>query len=117
VTGQKIDVDKTGVLLADATGAPMLDKEGQPRQLAGTYLIAATDPAGRRVELMDVVNRKPVATTGNFVPGNAEVSTYKLVGPEYFNFFAFAMGCVALLFILVAALYKEKTHVRDEAQA
>jgi proton-dependent oligopeptide transporter, POT family len=115
VTGQKIDLDKTGVVLADVGGAPLLDKEGKPRPLSGTYLVAETDPAGKRLELMDVENRKPVVSAGTFEPSHAQVSTYRLVGPEYFNFFAFAMGGVGLIFILVAALYKEKTHVRDEA--
>ena len=117
VVGQKIDLDKTGVVMAGENGQPALDKDGKPKPLSGTFLVAAKDPAGGRVELMDVVNRKPVATTGTFDTAKAEVSTYKLVGPEYFNFFALAMACVAGLFIAVAFFYKEKTHLRDEAAA
>jgi hypothetical protein len=45
------------------------------------------------------------------------VSTYKLVGPQYFNFFAGLMALVGLAFIVVAYFYKEKTHLRDEAKA
>ena len=44
------------------------------------------------------------------------MSTYKLVGPQYFNFFALLMAVVGVLFIVVAIFYKEKTHVRDEAR-
>jgi POT family proton-dependent oligopeptide transporter len=117
VVGQKIDLDRTGVVLAGPGGAPVLDKDGKPKPLGGTFLVSATDPARHRVELMDVVHRRPVATTGTFDPGKAEVSTYKLVGPEYFNFFALAMVGVAVLFIFVALLYKEKTHLRDELEA
>ena len=45
------------------------------------------------------------------------MSTYKLVGPQYFNFFAMVMAGVGVLFIVVAMLYKEKTHLRDEGEA
>jgi proton-dependent oligopeptide transporter, POT family len=110
VVGQKIDFGgKNGVTVV---------KEVKPGddvpRLQGTFLVSATDPEGKRVRLMDVVERKPVATTGSFDEAKAEVSTYKLVGPEYFNFFAFAMFGVALVFIPFAILYKEKTHVRQD---
>jgi hypothetical protein len=39
------------------------------------------------------------------------------VGPQYFNFFAMVMAGVGVLFIFVALVYKEKTHLRDEAKA
>ena len=43
------------------------------------------------------------------------MSTYRLVGPQYFKFFAILMAVVGVLFIFVAARYKERTHLRDEA--
>ena len=108
IVGQKVDFGgKNGVTVTKA--------DGKAQPLSGTYLIAATDPVGKRVELMDVVDRKPLASTGTFDAGQAEVSTYKLVGPQYFNFFAAVMAGVGVLFILVAMLYKEKTHLRDES--
>lgn len=107
VAGQKIDLGgKTGVTV---------QKEGKPQPLAGTYLVAEADAEHRRVKLMDVVERKPVASSGSFDSAQAEVSTYKLVGPEYFNFFALAMACVGVLFVFVAMFYREKTHLREEA--
>jgi proton-dependent oligopeptide transporter, POT family len=109
VSGQKID-------FAGVTGLTVVKAEGPSRPLAGTYLVGAIDEQGMRVELMDAVERKPVVASGTFDTGTVQVSTYKLVGPEYFNFFALVMTCVGLLFIVVALLYREKTHLRDESQ-
>ena len=66
---------------------------------------------------MDVVDRKPVVTTGTFDAAATRTSTYRLVGPQYFQFFAGAMFVVALLFIPFAILYKEKNHYREEPAA
>jgi len=107
-TGQKIDFD--------GTNGVSIRKEGKLRPLKGTYLVAQTDEAAKRVRLMDVVERKPVASTGNYDGAKSHVSTYNLVGPEYFKFFATMMAVVALLFVVVAFFYKEKTHLRDEAE-
>jgi proton-dependent oligopeptide transporter, POT family len=63
---------------------------------------------------MDAIDRKPVATTGSFDAAKADVSTYRLVGPQYFMFFAWLMGGMGVLFVFVASLYREKTHLRDE---
>jgi proton-dependent oligopeptide transporter, POT family len=109
VPGQKID-------LGGRTGLTVVKAGGARQPLAGTYLIAESDRQGKRVKLMDVVDRKPIVSIGTFDAATAEVSTYKLVGPEYFNFFALLMSCVALIFIFVAVLYREKTHLRDERQ-
>jgi POT family proton-dependent oligopeptide transporter len=110
IVGQKIDFDgKNGLTMT---------KEGKPVPLQGTFLVEKIDEPGHRLALMDVVWRKPVATSGAYSPDSkASVGTYKLVGPEYFNFFAGMMTVVGLLFIGVAALYKEKTHLRDEGAA
>jgi POT family proton-dependent oligopeptide transporter len=110
VTGQKID-------FGGSTGVTVTKPDGKTQPLSGTFLVAKTDVDHKRVELMDVVDRKPVVSQGTFNASKAEVSTYRLVGPEYFNFFAMAMGAVALLFIFVAMFYREKTHLRDEAHA
>jgi hypothetical protein len=66
---------------------------------------------------MDVVDRRPVVSSGNFDAGKTEVSTYKLVGPQYFNFFAALMAGAGVIFIFVAMAYREKTHLRDEPQS
>ena len=90
----------------------------RPQPLKGTYLVAQTDAAGKRVELMDT--RRPQAgghRPGRSTPPKANVTTYKLVGPQYFNFFAIVMAAVGVLFILVAALYKERNHLREDATA
>jgi POT family proton-dependent oligopeptide transporter len=110
VSGQKID-------FGGRTGLTVVRSDSKLQPLGGTYLVAATDDGGKRVKLMDVVDRKPVASSGTFDAATAEVSTYRLVGPEYFNFFALVMSCVGVLFIFVAALYREKTHLRDEHHA
>ena len=92
--------------------------EGQPQLLAGTYLVASTDPAQGSVELMDVVNRQPVQSRGAFhAAPNLEVSTYRLVGPEYFTFFAEVMTGVGILFVFVAMFYRERTFVREDEKA
>ena len=82
--------------------------------LSGTYLVGTADVPGKRVELVDVVDRNPIKTRGAFDSSKAVVSTYRLVGPQYFNFFAMVMAGVGVLFIFVAAMYKEKTHLRAE---
>ena len=60
---------------------------------------------------MDVVERLPIQTSGAF-KANSSVSTYYLVGPNYFYFFAAAMVLMGLVFIFVAMGDKERTHVR-----
>jgi POT family proton-dependent oligopeptide transporter len=108
VTGQKVDFGgKTGLTVT---------KEGKAQDLAGTYLVGDTDVAGNRIRLMDGVERRPVASQGSFDAAKTKTSTYKLVGPQYFNFFAMVMAAVGVLFIFFAALYKERTHLRDESE-
>ena len=106
VTGQKIDF--TG-----DNGITVIGGD-KPAPLEGTFLVAEIDRAASRVKLMDVVDRKPVQSQGTYAAGGV-VDTYRLVGPMYFYFFVGVMGVMGLLFILVAAMYKEKTHVRADA--
>jgi proton-dependent oligopeptide transporter, POT family len=110
VPGQKID-------FSGKTGVEVIKKDGKAEPLAGTFLVAEKDAGQHRLRLMDVVDRKPVESRGSFDAAKTEVSTYKLVGPEYFNFFAMVMGAVGVLFIFVAFFYKERTHLREDAQA
>ncbi len=110
VSGQKIDFQ-------GETGLTVKLADGKTTPLSGTYVVGSVDGAGQRLLLTDVVDRKPLSTTGTFDSGKATVSTYRLVGPQYFHFFALLMSAVGLLFIGVAVLYKEKTHVRNENEA
>jgi POT family proton-dependent oligopeptide transporter len=107
IAGQKIDV-------GGENGITVTKSESKPEKMSGTFLVGKVDAAKSRVRLVDTVNREAVASTGTFDSAKAKVSTYKLVGPEYFNFFAMAMAGIAVLFIFFAMLYKEKTHVRTE---
>ena len=109
-TGQKID-------LTGDTGLTMTGVDGKPTELAGTFLISQIDPAGKRVELMDVVHRQPLASSGEFNSATGKVSTYKLVGAMYFLFFAAAAALAGFLFIFVIGLYREKIHVRQDDTA
>ncbi|HEU4537838.1 MAG TPA: hypothetical protein VFS00_27145, partial [Polyangiaceae bacterium] len=109
VVGQKIDFEGD-------SGLSVKKADGKQEPLSGTFLVAEADAAGRRVRLMDSVDRLPVASVGAFDPAKAKVSTYKLVGPQYFNFFAIVMAAVGAVFILVAAFYKEKTHLRQDSE-
>jgi POT family proton-dependent oligopeptide transporter len=109
VPGQKIDLEGT-------TGLTVT-KDGKSEPLAGTYLVAENDVAKNQIRLMDKVDREAVASTGTFDAAKAQVSTYRLVGPQYFNFFAGVMALLAVLFVFVARRYKEQTYVRDEAAA
>jgi POT family proton-dependent oligopeptide transporter len=105
ITGQKIDFgDQSGLIVhgAGGTAAP----------LAGTFLVAEVD--GNRVRLMDNEHRQSVVTTGSWNALGGDVSTYRLVGPQYFNFFAYVMTGFGLLFIGVAMLYREQDHVRAD---
>lgn len=108
IVGQKIDfTGKHGVSIV-TPGA-----EAQP--LEGTFLVSAIE--GNRVRLMDNDHRQNLVTTGTWT-GDHEaeaVSTYKLVGPQYYNFFAALMGGFAVLFILVAMAYRGSDYVRGES--
>ena len=107
VTGQKIDF--TGNV-----GVQYLKADGKLQPLEGTFLVSAVDNASHRVQLMDVVQRKPIESSGAYTAGG-EVSTYWLVGPAYFYFFIAVMLVVSVIFIFVAMAYKEKTHVRTDS--
>jgi len=106
VAGQKIDFDGTGVYI--------VTPGSQDDPLQGTFIVGTVDGAGNRVSLLGVEDRKPIATRGAFDTQHASVSTYALVGPAYFMFFAKLMAAGALLFILVAYFYREKTYVRSD---
>jgi POT family proton-dependent oligopeptide transporter len=110
VTGQKID-------LSGETGVTVTKADGKKEPLSGTFLVEENDVSQNRVKLMDSVERRSIVTSGAFDAAKAKVATYRLVGPQYFNFFAMVMAGVGVLFIFVAAMYKEKTHLRTEAQA
>ncbi len=106
VSGQKIDI-------GGDNGVQTTAADGKTEPLAGTYLIAEIDTTGHRVRLVDKVDRKPVASIGTFDAQKGEVSTYALVGPVYFLFFAALMGGIAVLFIVFAIWTRERTYVRD----
>jgi proton-dependent oligopeptide transporter, POT family len=106
IVGQKID-------FAGHTGISVLSDGGKPEPLAGTYL--AAEVSGPSVRLMDNEHRKPLISTGVWDAGHGQVSTYKLVGPQYFNFFAYGVGGFAVLFIFVAMIYRERSYVRTDA--
>ena len=119
VVGQKIDfADKTtGLEVVRHGGSGGKDVGDTTEALAGTYLVSEGDQGNHRVELMDAGNRQPVVSSGTFTPAAAKVTTYKLVGPQYFNFFAELMAAVGVLFVFYAMFYKERTHVRTEGGA
>jgi len=106
--GQKID-------FGGDTGIKVVGDDGQPAALEGTFLIGDIDVAHSRVRLMDAIHREPLVSSGDFKPALAEVTTYKLVGPDYFLFFAGLGGAVAVLFVFVAGFYRERTYVREGA--
>jgi POT family proton-dependent oligopeptide transporter len=106
VTGQKIDfTGNNGIQIVGG-------EKAQP--LEGTFLVAEIDAGKSRVRLMDVVERAPLKSTGVYQSGG-EVATYRLVGPNYFYFFFAVMTVMGVIFIFVAMVYKEKTHVRVDA--
>jgi POT family proton-dependent oligopeptide transporter len=105
VQGQKIDFNgATGIYVVNGGGA------GVP--LAGTYLVGSVDSARQRVSLLNAEDLKRTASRGEFDARHAQVSTYALVGPAYFLFFAKLMGAAAVLFLGFASLYRERTYVR-----
>jgi proton-dependent oligopeptide transporter, POT family len=107
VTGQKID-------FGGDNGIAVQLGEGKAEPLAGTFLVAEIDPSGRRLRLMDKVDRQPVVSSGTFDAAKGEVSTYTLVGPMYFLFFAALMTVFALVYVFFAMWLKEKTFVRED---
>jgi POT family proton-dependent oligopeptide transporter len=110
VDGQKIDLGGDNGVTVQAAG-------GKAEPLAGTYLVGAIDTAGKRLKLIDKVDRRDVLSSGTYDVAKGEVSTYALVGPVYFLFFAGLMAAGALLFIFVAMAFKERTFVREDEAA
>ena len=106
VDGQKID-------LGGANGVSVQAADGKTEPLAGTYLVGEIDHAGNRLRLIDKVDRQDVVSSGTYNSSAGNVSTYALVGPIYFLFFAALMTAGAVLFIFVAMSFKERTFVRD----
>jgi POT family proton-dependent oligopeptide transporter len=106
VPGQKID-------LSGVDGVKVIEPDGSTAALQGTYLVRAVEHS--RLQLMDAVSRQPLHTRGSFDAAQAKVSTYALVGPGYFIFFAEIMAGAAVIFIFVAVLIPEATHVRLDA--
>ena len=109
VTGQKID-------FAGDSGVHVLPPQGEAEPLAGTYLVGEIDMPGKRLRLIDKVSREPLNTVGLFDASKAQVSTYTLVGPMYFLFFAALMAAAAVLFIFYAMWFKETTFVREDEE-
>ncbi len=107
VPGQKIDFDGDN-------GVQTTGVDGKLEPLAGTYLVGEIDTAGKRLRLIDKVDRKPLASNGTADIAKLQVSTYALVGPVYFLFFAGLMGGIALIYIVFAMWLKEKTYVRED---
>ncbi|HVT36126.1 MAG TPA: hypothetical protein VHE37_11090, partial [Nevskiaceae bacterium] len=110
VVGQKIDLDGDN-------GVQIVSEDGKSEPLAGTFLIGEIDSVGHRVRLLDKVDRRPVVSSGTYNAAKGSVSTYALVGPVYFLFFAALMGGIAVVFIAFAVRFKEKTFVREDAPA
>ncbi|MFM7274127.1 MAG: MFS transporter [Gammaproteobacteria bacterium] len=104
VAGQKID-------FGGSTGITVMRSDGTEAPLAGTYVVG--ELVGDRAPLLDVVNRKPLAVSGQFHAG-AEVATYRLVGPQFFLFFAGIMTVAGIGWVFVAMRYREKTYVRED---
>lgn len=107
VPGQKID-------FGGDNGVSITEIDGKAAPLAGTFLIGEIDPAAKRIRLIDKVERHDVVSSGMFATDKAEVSTYALVGPVYFLFFAALMGGMAVLYIFFAIWFKERTFVRED---
>ncbi|HEY0914328.1 MAG TPA: MFS transporter [Solimonas sp.] len=105
VAGQKID-------FGGDNGVTVQLASGKTAPLGGTYIVGEIRDG--QALLLDVVNRQPVSATGDFRPG-AEVSTYRLVGPQFFLFFCYLMLGAGLLWIVVATRVKEQTFVRQDA--
>ncbi len=105
VPGQKID-------FSGDTGITQRLPDGRARALGGTYVIGEIRDG--EALLLDVVNRQPVAATGHLKPA-AGVSTYSLVGPEFFLFFSYLMLGAALLWVFVAMRIREQSFVRLDA--
>ena len=64
--------------------------------------------------MLDVIDRTPIASNGTYDASGARVSTYRLVGAQFFLFFAALMAGAGILWIGVAMLYREHTYVRED---
>ena len=55
-----------------------------------------------------------MVSSGAFNAAKAEVSTYYLVGPDYFLFFIAVMCVLGVVFVFYAMAYKDQDFVRTE---
>ena len=106
VRGQKLDV------LGDNGLTNVVDGKRGP--LKGTFVISEIDTATNRVHIIDNVTRLQLTTEGTFNTEKGSVATYRLVGPEYFLFFAAMLTVLGLFYIVVAMRYPERDFVREE---
>jgi POT family proton-dependent oligopeptide transporter len=104
VSGQKIDFSGT-------TGVSVQRAGQMPAALAGTFVVGEIED--NSAVLLNVIDRRPVASSGRFEATQAEITTYRLVGPQFFLFFAALMSAAGIAWIVVAVLYKERTYVRE----
>lgn len=102
VAGQKIDFNGDTGLNVQLAGE-------KSETLEGTYIVGNIHDG--KALLLDAVNRQPVALTGEYKPG-AQVTTYKLVGPQFFMFFCYLMIGTGILWIFMSMRVKEQTFVR-----
>lgn len=105
IAGQKVD-------FGGDTGITVVRDGAEAQPLEGTFL--AAEVQGTRIRLMDNDHRRPVATAGTWNAAGGQVSTYRLVGPQYFDFFAGSLAALGVVFIGVAMLYRERHYVRSE---
>ncbi len=103
VVGQKVNLSSTGMIVAI---------EGKDKPLQGTFVAAEVDTAGSRVRLIDNVTRQSLVSSGTFDAQKGLVATTRLVGAQYFLFFAEILGFLAFIYIFVARRYKEESYVR-----
>jgi POT family proton-dependent oligopeptide transporter len=106
IQGQKIS-------FGDIQGVKVVLPDNKDKPLSGTYLVAETQNG--RVRIMDAIQRQDVNSTG--LSKGGEVTTYKLVGRQYYDFFTLLMLVATALFAGVALFYQDKEYVQNAAKA
>jgi len=83
------------------------------KKLAGTFILDNID--GNNAEIVNAINRESLKTFNETNKTNTKIKlySYSLQGASYFNFFAYLMIITAIIFVLVAYFYKEKTYIQN----
>lgn len=87
-------------------------QQNERNLLEGTFVL--DNFSNDKAEVVNAMNRSSIKSS-SIGDGKTMLLKYTLQGANYFNFFALLMIITAIIFILVAKLYNEKTYIQEQS--